>query len=433
MPGRPRRRLGWLVAFVVVSLLVSQLGATPARADHDLNHVLQRIKELERAIQISRQNAERFKRASQQYQSAAAAAAARIQQLARQQEAAESEADEVAAEIAIAEEQLALVTLQLNETIAYLEALNAAIDEGTKLLAHREQLYAQHLRQLYRQSRATPLEMLLASRSLADFAERVQLLSAIARQDQQLASDIRRLKASNEEKKVTAELKQKEIEGLKVLVTVQRDRLKAQQAQLDALIDQTAQARAMTAAQRDAAARNAQQAQNLAKKSQLEAADLERKKLAAEALYAELAARLQSSSGLTVPWSGRLALWPLSGYITSSYGPRRGGFHNGIDLAAPMYTPIHAAHPGRVQVAGKPYLAVGDTATVVIIAHASNMSTLYGHLDDAVRPPPVTANQWVQAGQVIGYVGMTGWTTGPHLHFMTVYNARAVNPLQFLP
>lgn len=412
---------------------MSQLAATPARADHDINHVLQRIKELERAIQISRQNAERYKQASQQYQSAATAAAARIQRLARQQEAAESEADELAAEIAISEEQLALVTLQLNETIAYLSALNAAIDEGTKMLAHRERLYAQHLRQLYRQSRATPLEMVLASRSLADFAERVQLVSAIARQDQQLAQDIRRLKASNEEKKVTAELKQKEIEGLKALVTTQRDALKQQKAQLDALIAQTAQARAMTAAQRDAAARNAQYSQNLSKSAQLEAADLERKKLAAEALYAELAARLQNSSGLTVPWSGRLALWPLNGYITSYYGARRGGFHNGVDIAAPMYTPIRAAHPGRVQVVGKPYLAVGDTATVVIIAHASNMSTLYGHMDDAVRRPPIAAGQWVSGGQVIGYVGMTGWTTGPHLHFMTVYNGRAVNPLQFLP
>ena len=75
----------------------------------------------------------------------------------------------------------------------------------------------------------------------------------------------------------------------------------------------------------------------------------------------------------------------------------------------------------------------GDTAVVVIIAHGYNFSTLYGHLDDSVKPPPVRVGQMVNAGQIIGYVGMTGWTTGPHLHFMTIVNGRAVDPMPYLP
>ena len=426
------RRAAWVAALLAVVLVFAQLPLA-ASADHTPEHVFQKIQELERAIQISRQNAARYREISQQYQGAVAAANARIAELAAKQDTLESEAEQVANEVAIAEEQLSLATLQLNETTAYVSSLAAAIEEGTKLLARREDLYAQHLRHLYRQSRITPLEMLLSSSSLADFAERVQLVMLILRADQQLATDIKRLRASNEDKRFTADLKLQEIEGLKGQISAQRDQLLAEKARLDAVLSETQLSRYETAASRAAAAANAAAAQHAARNLQLQAADLERRKQAAEALYAQLAAQLQGSSGITTPWAGKLATWPLSGPITSYFGPRRGGFHNGLDIAAPMYTPIRAAQAGRVQVVGKPYLAGGDTATVVLIAHASNMSTLYGHVDDGPRRPVVAAGQWVNAGQVIAYVGMTGWTTGPHLHFMTIFNAQATNPLRFLP
>ena len=130
----------------------------------------------------------------------------------------------------------------------------------------------------------------------------------------------------------------------------------------------------------------------------------------------------------------RLATWPvIGGTITSPFGARVGGFHNGIDIAAPMYTPIHAAQAGVVQLVGQPYMSYGDTADIVMIAHASNFSTLYAHVDLATHPPVVKAGQRVAAGDVIAYVGVTGWTTGPHVHFMTIYNQRQVDPLRFLP
>ena len=125
-------------------------------------------------------------------------------------------------------------------------------------------------------------------------------------------------------------------------------------------------------------------------------------------------------------------MWPLRGPITSGFGARWGGFHNGIDIAAPKYTPIRAASAGKVVTVGRPYLAYGDTAVVVIIAHGFNFSTLYGHLDD-LHWPIVSVGQTVSAGQIIAYVGMTGFTTGPHLHFMTIADGRAVNPMGYLP
>ena len=69
----------------------------------------------------------------------------------------------------------------------------------------------------------------------------------------------------------------------------------------------------------------------------------------------------------------------------------------------------------------------------MIIAHGFNFSTLSGHMDDTLHPPVVRVGQFVQAGQIVGYVGMTGWTTGPHDHFMVIVNGRAVDPMPYMP
>lgn len=151
----------------------------------------------------------------------------------------------------------------------------------------------------------------------------------------------------------------------------------------------------------------------------------------AEAAYVQLAAQLARGSGLTT-FTGRLAYWPVSGRITSPFGPRWGGFHNGLDVAAPMYTPVRAAAAGQVVTVGKPTLVYGDTATIVIIAHGDDFSTVYAHLNDE-RPPIVRVGELVAAGQTIAYIGSTGWSTGPHVHFMTIVDGRAVNPIQYLP
>jgi murein DD-endopeptidase MepM/ murein hydrolase activator NlpD len=151
-----------------------------------------------------------------------------------------------------------------------------------------------------------------------------------------------------------------------------------------------------------------------------------------EAMYVRLAVEAAPRDAPQT-FSGKLANWPIdSRRISSPFGPRWGGFHNGLDVAAPMRTPVVATLPGQVVVAGKPYLAYGDSASMVIIYHGSMFATLYVHLDDSA-PLPVTVGQRVRAGDVVGYVGLTGWTTGPHIHFMTVNDGRAVDPRTYLP
>lgn len=419
-----------VVALMALALCVSlQL---PAAADDPLQEALRRKEALERAVAISRQNAERYKAAANQFQAAVDSANARISDLARKQAAAASEAEALGYQIQITEEQLALVAFQLDETKAFAESLTAQAAEQQRQLVRSEDTYAKHLVATYRQALISPLEMLLSSRTLSEFANRVQQMIFVNRQDQQLANEIRSLRASTAAKLEDAAGKQTEILGLQDQIAMQRKSLSEQKAEYDALVAQMKNSIQQQAVARADAATNKTQAIGALGAADRETTDLRRRLEEAERQYENLAAQLAARSGLGAFNGAKLAIWPLSGSLTSPFGPRWGGFHNGLDIAAAKFTPLRAASAGQVVTVGRPYMAYGDTAVVVIIAHGYNFSTLYGHLDDS-RWPPVRVGQFVAAGTIIGYVGMTGWTTGPHVHFMTIVNGKAVNPRPYLP
>jgi murein DD-endopeptidase MepM/ murein hydrolase activator NlpD len=96
--------------------------------------------------------------------------------------------------------------------------------------------------------------------------------------------------------------------------------------------------------------------------------------------------------------------------------------HMGTDYAAPIGTPVHAAGDGRVSFAG----LRGGYGNAVVLAHTSSVSTLYGHMSRFARNVHVGSH--VQQGEVIGYVGMTGLATGPHLHYEYLVNGVHKNP-----
>lgn len=419
-----------VVALVGLALFIGQ--QIPAAADDPLVEALRRKEALERAVAVSRQNAERYKQAANQFQAAVDSANSRISDLAQRQAAAESEAESLGYEIQITEEQLALVAFQLDETKALAESLTAQAAEQQRQLVQREDLYAKHLVATYRQALISPLEMLLSSRTLTEFANRVQQMIFVNRQDQQLANEIRGLRADTAAKLGDAAGKQNEILGLQDQIATQRKSLSEQKSKYEQLVAQMQSSIEQQADARADAATNKSQAVGALGAANRETMDLNRKLEDAERQYAQLAAQLAAKSGLGAFNGAKLAMWPVNGVLTSGYGPRWGGFHNGLDIAAPKFTPLRAASSGQVVTVGRPYMAYGDTAVVVIIAHGYNFSTLYGHLDDS-RWPPVRVGQFVAAGTVIGYIGMTGWTTGPHVHFMTIVNGQAVNPRPYLP
>ena len=117
---------------------------------------------------------------------------------------------------------------------------------------------------------------------------------------------------------------------------------------------------------------------------------------------------------------------PVNGRLTSGFGSRfhpilgYRRFHAGLDLAAVAGTPIVAAADGKVVSAGW----AGGYGRAVAIAHASGIETKYGHMSRIAA----YAGEQVHRGDVIGYVGSSGLSTGPHLHFEVLKNGRPVNP-----
>lgn len=123
--------------------------------------------------------------------------------------------------------------------------------------------------------------------------------------------------------------------------------------------------------------------------------------------------------------SGRF-VWPINGTITSQFCESRSweSCHPGMDIAAPMGTPIHAADTGTVRIAGW----TGGYGNYTCIQHTASLSTCYGHQSKIM----VTVGQTVTKGQVIGLEGSTGFSTGPHLHFEVRINGAVTNPMNYL-
>jgi murein DD-endopeptidase MepM/ murein hydrolase activator NlpD len=148
---------------------------------------------------------------------------------------------------------------------------------------------------------------------------------------------------------------------------------------------------------------------------------------------------------LVLAWAARYGhatavVWPLDGPITQRFGPTdselqpplwyRGRwyehFHAGLDIAAPAGTPVRAIAAGEVTFAGE----IADGAVVVEVEHAPGVTSAYAHLEPS---PPVREGESVIAGQVVGLVGLTGITTGPHLHLAVWSAGEPLDPLTVLP
>lgn len=139
--------------------------------------------------------------------------------------------------------------------------------------------------------------------------------------------------------------------------------------------------------------------------------------------YASLGGAESASGAMwNVPRASRQFAWPIwSGAVTSGFGIRHGTMHDGVDIAAPVGTAVHAADSGVVVFVG----TLNGYGNTVIVRHSDNYVTVYGHNSRVL----VSEGSRVARGQNIAEVGTSGRTTGPNLHFEVRYDNHAYNPL----
>ena len=151
-------------------------------------------------------------------------------------------------------------------------------------------------------------------------------------------------------------------------------------------------------------------------------------------------AKTIAAGALTVP----PALWqmPTNGEITQPFGPTDvwveptetyqgvtyAHFHEGVDIAGAWAEPVYAPQRGRVVFVGK----MSDGAEVIVLAHDGGYVSMYAHLDAYASPPTVAAGDEVAAGQRIGTVGLTGMTTGEHLHWAVWHDGTLLDPMTLI-
>jgi murein DD-endopeptidase MepM/ murein hydrolase activator NlpD len=124
------------------------------------------------------------------------------------------------------------------------------------------------------------------------------------------------------------------------------------------------------------------------------------------------------------------SIWPAHGWLTGVFGGRSDpftgepGFHQGLDISTPKGTPVYATADGTVESAAY----TGDYGNLIVLKHDFGLATRYGHLSSFnVRP-----GSSVKRGDVIGFVGSTGRSTGAHVHYEILVNGKLINPLQLL-
>jgi murein DD-endopeptidase MepM/ murein hydrolase activator NlpD len=439
----PNRRARRLLLLVLIVPLVSGMFAAPAGrvAGDELSDAMARQKALEKQIAAQKSKVAQLNGFQADLKAEIASTARALRGI---------NADLGALRIRIGKMAKAIdgVKVKYEALVAELAALDGQLQvvEAQEIakrqeLADRRAYLSARLRNAYDTDRTSMLETFLSGGSFADVLTEVSYQLDIGEQDRALAQQV------IEDQETLAALHQTVVATRKETTALSQETA-AQKRDLDKQMADLKKAQAqLKALERETARALARQKANFARISRNKAA-LKKSMAAAAASQRALAAKIDklvreaaNSGKIPSRYNGTLE-WPMSGSVTQNFGctgfawePPLGScahFHKGIDIAAPMYTPIRAAGSGTVVFAGPNPYDPYPKAWIVIIAHSANLQSWYGHVDNNVRPPTVRTGQWVRAGQVIAYNGMTGRTTGPHLHWMVEFNNNFANPRLFL-
>ena len=310
-------------------------------------------------------------------------------------------------QISVLSDKISLLEENLQETTSELEQKEYDISENYALMKQR-------LRVMYTTGNASVLGLLIGADSFTEYLTRTEVASKVAEHDQEMLEAMRAelldIKAFKEE-----------IETNKTEIESAKGQLAGKQAQLDDQLKET------EGQIQDLAALEAQI------KNNQEEIEAQQKQIQAE--IDEIYKQINSVGEYT----GGVMGWPLVGFntVTSNFGWRFNNtdYHTGIDIAGKNAAgqgvygkPIVAASDGVVAFTQTNYVVGKGYGIYLIIDHGGGISTLYGHTSGLA----VKVGDQVKRGQTIAYVGSTGWSTGPHLHFEVRVDGKYVNPWGYL-
>ncbi len=429
---------------LLLSLIFTFLTLLPAQAAKPTKEQKQvykeKIAQLDQAIDAYQQKIEENSQKKTQAKQSAKDLQAQIDTLQKQISAYNQK-------IQLLNTQIADLNNQINASEAQIARTEQSMAGTKKKISAAQERLGSRMRAVYESGNMSNLEILLESDSFVEFLNRMEMIQRISREDNATISRLKKSIAGVQKQEDELKQAQAGLQADKQEIQSSKTELQNSQAEIQGKKDLV----------------DSQMKQLNTYMNSLDMQSAEAKQVIAEARVAQqqfmdaLNGRLSQISSFG---SGQLdirlnpggMIWPVpdsASYISSGYGPRGGTFHYGVDIADPnakagKAVPIVAAAAGTVRIAsnicthnyGKHYNCGcnGGYGNYVVIDHGNGLLSYYGHMSRAL----VRAGQHVNQGQVIGIMGSTGFSTGPHCHFeIRVNNGQsrsmaARNPMNYV-
>ena len=336
---------------------------------------------------------------------------------------------------------------QINMTLATVDNLNKQVQQYSLLIANKQseleasQAEEQRLNEQYK-TRIRSMEetgnisywaILFGANSFSDLLDKIDVIQEIAKADQLMLDKMKAVSEKIASERTELEQQLAELDATRDELDQQEQELEAQRAEQDVLLRDMLKAyEEMSADYEQNVADEAALSEDIAKSEAAYYAALskeEAERIAALNRQNNNKGSNSNSSGSTNT-GGWLYPLPYQCQVTDSYGYRihpltgKYSWHNGVDFAAGANTAILATKSGTVTTAAYS----GAWGYYVVINHGDGYSSLYAHQPSL----SVSVGDYVTQGQTIGYVGSTGYSTGPHLHFTIYYNGADVNPFNYI-
>ena len=329
--------------------------------------------------------------------------------------------DAIMQQMALVSKEIDACNRQINEVNSKIAANKAEIEKKNTEIENNKTAFKKRLRAIYMSNTGSQVQVLLGADDFSQFLELSQLTASVSAKDKKMIEEIvAAVKALEEKQKENNQLLEEQL-SIKNTITQKQKALSDQNSQIQSIISNLS------------SSKNSLESANKAKDAQIS----ENYKNMAEIDRA-------SSGGGSIDYDGGQFLWPTSGRISAYFKSNdsvHNGNHNGVDIAAPFGTKIMAISDGVVKEVrnscphnyGKYSNCCGNGyGNYVIIDHGKDSNgTIYVAWYAHMQSVAVSAGQTVKKGQIIGYVGSTGFSTGSHLHFGLKVNGGWKDPMKF--